>query len=147
MAVDFKILLDKRLDDVKRPPPKPSGTYYGQTKRYELAESREKKTPYVRYYAAVTSPGDDVDPEMLREIDLSKWEPYFDFYITPDAEWRLKEFLVSCLGEDACVGRTFTSTIPEALNCPIIMAITQRASKDGKDIFNDVSSVKGRAQG
>lgn len=141
-TVDFKQLLSKPLDDVKKPPPLPAGTYFGAITKWEFGESPEKKTPYVRFFFLLQSPGPDIDVNELTGVDLAKRSPRKDFYITPDAEWRLKEFIESAGASTA--GRSFASAIPDLQNRPVIIEVTQRSSKDGKDIYNDVGEVKGQ---
>lgn len=142
-TVDFRQLLSKPLDDVKKPPALPAGSYRGAITKFEYGQSKEKKTPYVRFFFLLQAPGADISPDQLDGIDLAKRSPRKDFYITPDAEWRLKEFLESCGVSTA--GRTFGSSIPDTLNLPVLIEMTQRNSPDGKEIYNDVGDVKGQA--
>ena len=139
MALDFKSLLGRSLDDVKKPSPVPAGTFYGVIQRYEFGETSEKKTPFVRFHIGLTAPGDDIDPELLIGVDLSKRALRKDFFLTPDAEYRLKDAL-NALGINT-TGRTFAETIPEVINAQVLVEVTQRPSKDGKDIFNDIGSL------
>ena len=143
MAVDFKKLLSKNMDEVERPRPLAPGTYYGRVSKFSVDVSKEKKTPYVRLLLAVTSAGDGVDLDSLNGVDLSKKQLRKDFYLTNDAEYRLKDFLKSCGIQVA--GRSFESTIPEAVNAPVIMEVTQRAATDGSgEFYNDVGLLKGQ---
>lgn len=130
---NFSELLSKPLDDVKRPPTLPAGTYHGFIKSYEPGESSEKKTPYVRFNFTVTSAGDDIDPRDLtgedgRPIDLSKKQLRRDFYMTADAEYRLKEFLESM--KIPTKGRTWASSLPETINQAVILDVIQRPNRD-----------------
>lgn len=140
---DFSQLLSKPLDDVKRPKVLPPGTYFGMVKSYELGESSEKKTPYVRINFALSHAGDDVDQAELTDIELGKRTPRTDFYLTPDADWRLKEFLESCHIDTK--GRTFQSTLPDCVNSPVIIDMVQRINQQRPTDppFNDIKSVKG----
>lgn len=140
---DFSTLLSKPLDSIKRPPPLPAGTYMGTIKSYEALESKEKKTPYIRFNLNLVSPGQDIDPNDLNGIDLSKRQLRRDFFLTPDAEYRLKEFLES-LGIDT-KGRTFQSTLPDSLNQAVQIEVVQRLNQDEPTAppFNDVKSVSG----
>lgn len=141
MALDFSKLLSKPADDIEKPKPLPAGTYNGSVAKYEFAESKEKKTPFVRFMLSVSSAGPDIEPESIEGIDLSKKQLRRDFYLTDDAMYRLKEFLES-LGISS-PGRAIGEMIPEALNCGVIIEVTQRSSQDGSEIYNDVGSVKG----
>ena len=141
MSVSFKDLLSKPLDEVKKPPPLPAGTWFGVIRKHEFELSREKKTPNVRFTFGMTGPGEDIDPSSLDGVDYLAKTVSKTFWLTPDAEYRLKEFL-----EDlniSTTGRTFFEALPETVNLSVMMEITQRSSKDGKDIFNDVNKVTG----
>lgn len=138
---NFSDLLSKPLDDVARPPALPAGTYYGAIKNYELLESSEKKTPFVRFNCSISHAGDEVDPSDLVGIDLNKKSLRVDFYLTPDAEWRLKEFL-EALGFDT-KGRTFASILPDTVNSPIMMDVISRPNTrtPTDPPFNEVRSA------
>jgi len=79
----------------------------------------------------------------MEGVDLSKRAPRTDFYVTQDSLWRIKEFLAS-MGLDTD-GRSLSEVIPEMVGGAVQLYITQRASADGQDIFNDVKSVRGTA--
>jgi hypothetical protein len=140
--VNFKDLLSKPLDNVERPKALPAGTFYGMVKSYELKESNEKKTPFVEFTLAVQSAGEDVDQADMEGVDLSKKSLRARFFITPDSEYRLKEFIGS-LGIPT-TGRSFGETLPETVSQPVMIDVTQRQSTDGQDIFNDVQRVRGQ---
>ena len=141
MAVDFKSLLSKPSDDITKPKPLPAGTYNGMVSKYEFGESKEKKTPYVRFFLTVHSAGEDIDPADIEGIDLTKKQLRRDFYLTDDALYRLKEFAVS-IGVEA-TGRSLGEMIPDCVNAQVLIAVTQRNSQDGSEIYNDVGDVKG----
>lgn len=144
---NFNELLQIPADSIKKPPTLPAGTYFGLIKGgaggkdYEFGESKEKKTPFVRYFLSLTEAGQDVDPGQLAEVDLTKKVLRKDFYLTPDSMFRLKDFIASTGVSTA--GRTLQEIIPEAVGKRVIIVITQRASQDGTDLFNDVGDVKG----
>lgn len=140
---DFANLLSKPLDEVKRPQAIPAGTYNAMIKSYEAAESKEKKTPYIRFHFTITGPGADVNAADLDGVDLSKKQLRRDFFITPDAEYRLKEFIESCHIDTR--GRTFQSTLPDMVNQPVLLEVVQRLNKDRPTDppFNDVADCKG----
>jgi len=143
MAVDFKKLLSKNMDESERPRPLPPGTYFGRVSKISYDVSKEKKTPYVRFLLSVTSAGDGVDEEALNGVDLSKKQLRKDFYMTQDADYRLKDFIKSCGIQVA--GRSFESTLPDTMNAPVIMEVTQRAAQDGSgEFYNDVGLLKGQ---
>jgi hypothetical protein len=143
MAVDFRKLLKKPLDEVKRPPALPAGTYHGVVAKYEFGESRDKKTPFIRFFFTITSADDSIDPGELAGIELAKKQQRRDFYLTDDALYRLKEFIASCGIETA--GHTTDELLADTLQAPVLMEITQRNSDDGETIYNDIAAVKGTA--
>jgi len=143
MAVNFKDLLSVKADDVKAPIPLPEGTYHGVVSSFEYGDNNKNKTPYVRFGLKVHNAGDDIDASELAEIDLSARKLSTDFYLTPDARFRLKDFLVS-LGLPT-EGRSFDELIPEAINQPVIIYVTQRFNPDKPEEppRNNIKSVKG----
>jgi|SRR6516165_6852787 hypothetical protein len=147
---NFSHLLDKPIDSVKRPPVKPPGTYFGNIESYKFDESKNEKTPYVRFTFNNLQPGPDIHPDQLKDqdgesIDFSRWKPTRDFYLTENALYRLKEFLESLRVPTS--GRSFTETIPESKGLPVILTVVQTPSnKPGSDdIYNNVSDAKGQA--
>jgi len=140
---DFSQLLSKPLDEVKRPTALPQGTYFGSVKSYELGESSEKKTPFVKVHFTLSHAGDDVDQTELNGVDLAKRQLNTSFYLTPDADWRLKEFLESCKIDTR--GRTFQSTLPDCINAPVMLDVVQRLnSRNPTDPpFSEVKTARG----
>lgn len=145
MSVNFKDLLSTKLDDVKAPSALPEGTYHGTISSFEYGDNNKNKTPYVRFALKFHSTSDDVDPKDLADIDLASRKLSTDFYLTPDARWRLKEFLVSLgLKTD---GGSFDELIPEAVGGSVIAYVTQRFNPERPDDppRNNIKSVKGEA--
>ena len=146
---DFTQLLSKPLNDVKRPPLLPSGSYYGVIRSWEPGESSQKKTPFVRFNVAMTHPADDVDTGEMksRGIDTSviaKKQMHQDFYITADAEYRLKEFYET-LGISDVESRTHQSCLPETLGKAVICDVTERPNREDPTApgFNEIRNMKG----
>lgn len=140
--VDFSKLLSKKVDDAKPLPPLPAGTYRGIVKKFEFGKSREKETPYVGFIIQFLSAEDDVDAAELTEIDLTKITKQANFYLTESSDYRLANFLKS-LGIKT-EGRSFSETIPEAVNGMVLVPVTQRLDKnDPTRIFNDVGDITG----
>lgn len=140
MAVDFKKILSKPADKVERPKALPAGTYFGNIDKYTFDESKQKKTPYIRFFVKVASPGPDVDAASLEGIDLSKKQLQKDFYLTDESLYRLTDFLAA-LGINI-TGRSIDECVPETKGMSVQVAVTQRAGGDeGKDIFNDIGSI------
>lgn len=147
MAVDFSKLLSKPLDDVKKPPALPAGTYYGFIKKYEFGDNNTNKTPYARFEIHLTEPGEGFDPadlELIRATDITKKAYRKDFFLTDEADWRLKAFIDSCGVQTA--GRTFAETVPELLNMQVqCEMILQNSQKNEKEQVNFLGDVAGRA--
>jgi hypothetical protein len=97
----------------------------------------------VRFGLKFHSASNDVDPKDLADIDLSARKMSTDFYLTPDARFRLKDFLES-LGLKTA-GSTFDELIPEAVGQSVIAYITQRFNPERPDDppRNNIKSVKG----
>lgn len=143
---DFKTLLQKPVTSAERPKPKAPGTYNGMVQRFEFGEAGEKKTPYVRYHINNVSPGPEVDMEenARNGIDLAKWSPYKDFYLTDDSIYRLREFIESC--KIPVDGRSFNETIPEVVGKPVQFEVVNTPSKKNPlDIFSNVGDISGAA--
>ena len=146
MTVDFKALINKPADKIKRPPVWPAGTYHGTIIRHEFGESSQKKTPFVSYKLKVNGPGEDVPQELLRDdegkpFDLSKKEFKKDFYLTPDAEYRVVEFAESCGLQKS--GHSLEDLILGVIGQPVLIQLIQKMSQDGISQFNDVGDIKG----
>lgn len=148
MAVDFSQLLSDKLDDVKRPPVKPAGTYNATIKEHKFDVSSKKGTPYVRFVFNNVTPGDDIDQDQLKDtdgntIDLSKWQPstrgLSDFYLTPESKFRLKEFIKAFNIETK--GRSFNEILPELRGMPVLLTVSMKASEDGENFFNNIEQV------
>jgi len=141
MAVDFSNLLTKPVDTIERPPVLPAGHYFGSVAKYEFGESSQKKTPYLRVHVQLHSPDADIDPESIAKIDLSKRTLRSDFFLTEDALYRLKDFLISC--EVKTEGRTLNEVIPEIINAQVKAQVTITPSQDGSDFYNNIKTLSG----
>lgn len=139
MAPNFRDLLSMPTDSVERPKPLPEGHYIAYIKAHEFGTSAKKNTPYVRFLFSIESGSDDVSADDLANIDLTRRELRRDFYITPNALYRLSDMLDAVLG--AQQGRSFDERIPDCRNAKVLIGVTQRQSEDGTDTFNDVTTV------
>ena len=131
--VDFSNLLSTSVDSVKRPPVKPPGTYLGTIAGYKFDTSSKKGTPFVRFEVSGVQPGEDIDQAQLEvdgeRIDMAKWKPGFDFYLTADAMFRLKEFIESF--NINAGGRSFNEVLPELKGMPVMFTATVHKSSVG----------------
>lgn len=122
LGTDFRNLLKgTNMDEVKRPPPLPGGTYHGQIVKYSYGKSKEKGTAFAQFEVQLTSAGPDVDQEELtsQNIDLSKKKMTIDFYLTPDSLYRVKEAMESCKIDTK--GKSLEETIPEMMGKSVIV--------------------------
>jgi hypothetical protein len=148
MAVNFKSMLDKPTTEAKRPPVLPAGTYYGTLVKWEPGESAQKKTPYIRFHAQLTGAGEDIDAEQMAEIDLSKKQMRMDFYMTPDAEFRIQEFMKSIGIVGVGEGRPYGEMLPECIGKDVIVNVTQQMNQQDptQPPFNNVQNMKGKSE-
>lgn len=137
--VDVRSLLSVPADDIKKPPLWPRGTYRGFIEKYDVGESREKKTPYIRIFFRIQQADASIPAEQLDGIDVTKRQFRKDLYITPDSMWRFKDFLEK-IGV-ATEGRQLDACLPEVVMKPVMVEIIQKASQDGTELFNDVGDV------
>jgi hypothetical protein len=141
MAPNFASLLNKPADDVKRPVTLPDGTYFGTIKSHELAESSQKKTPYVRYNVELTHAHDDTDTE---GEDPAGKKVRVDFYITDESTYRLIDFCGSC--GITTEGRSLGEIIPQPIGQTVMVDIVKKPSQnDPEQYFNEVRKCVGMA--
>lgn len=144
MAVRFSELLSKNTDNVERPKPYPAGHYYGKLGKFTLGDQNQNKTPYVRFPVTAVSPGEDIDPADLEGINLGKKQFRSDFFLTEDAEYRLKEFLKS-LGLNV-QGRSFGEILPETPGADVYFELTSQPSDREEGVFvNFITNITGVA--
>lgn len=155
MAQVFSDLLDVDAGSVRPPPLKPAGSYNATIHDYKFDKSKEKQTPFVRFTVSNMAPGGDIAAESLLHdakgdgdmvpMDLSKWHPTRDYFLTNDALYRLTEFLKS-LGL-TLQGRTIKSVLADSKGLPVIVNVTQETITNGQtgetNIVNRISDMKG----
>lgn len=144
MTVDLSKLLSRPVDDAKRPVPLPAGIYHGNIAKFSFDVSKEKKTPFCRFMVNTTSADKSIDPSLLADIDLSKKQLRKDFYLTPDSEYRLADFLHSCGISTA--GQSWGASIPNCVNAQVIITVIQKQNQnDPSEFFNEIGDIKGTA--
>lgn len=147
-SVNFGELLGVQVDSVERPKSFPVGHYEAVILGHELGQSSKKETPYARFNVKLISPLEDVDPELFEEAGglegLNARKPLYNtFYLTPDAIYRLREFLENAL-ELSCHGRAFDEVLPEATNCSVVAVIEhQTGDREGEVYMQIRECVKG----
>lgn len=139
LAADFDpaALLSKPLSDIKRPPPMATGSFvaiatnkeFGKTKPQDGSEG----TPFVSFEETLQEALPDVDADALKlALDgnpLSERKLKLDFYLTPNAVYRLKEF-----GENHCgVAESDAANLGELIELilgrPHVVVLSQQANK------------------
>lgn len=138
---NLRDLLSRPAEGFKAPPPLPSGTYYGVIKGSEYGESREKKTPFVRFHIGLMSPGNDIDPSMLQGIELGRRDQRIDFFLTEDATFRLVDFAKTC--NISVEGRTIGELVQElGLNVGVKVELVQVPGNNGQ-VYVNVKDIQG----
>lgn len=137
MSADFNAILATPADTVERPKPRPAGTYIAVIVGHEFDKSAQRGTPYCRFRYRLISPGDDIDPADLPD-NWNQRELRDDFYLTPDALFRLTEFLQNAVGLEIS-GRTLAELIPETTNQQVTVTLGHRPSQqDPSRIFENI---------
>lgn len=145
-GINFRDLLAKPADKIKRPMPLPAGTYRGVIKAKSFDVSRNKGTPFVRLTLQPTMAEADIAPEDLLEADgvtpinIAAKTLRIDMYLTDDAQYRVVE-LANSLGIPT-EGRSLGEIIEDFPNNNVIMSVTQSASTvNPEEIFNNVNKL------
>ena len=144
-ATNFKNLLRKNLDDVKKPEPVPEGSYRGKLLSYSMENSARKGTPYVRFQVGLREALEGVDTDELKEalqgaaLETKKLRK--DFYMTDEALYRLKDFFKSLSIE--IQGRSIEECLVDTKDQEVLVEVTKRPSEDGKEFYNDVKEMSG----
>lgn len=153
---DFKGLLSKKVDDVKRPPLLPHNTIFeGVVVDYQMTEAQtENKEPIARFNLKLTGPTEGVDPDDLKDeegnqIDVADRRMRAEFWLTDEQLYRLTEFVKSC-GIDTA-GRSIGECLPETKGAPVFVTVVQTPDKqkrneDGTPVtYNNVNKVVGQS--
>jgi hypothetical protein len=135
----FRELLAQPTDVVERPKPLATGHYIGEIRNHEFGTSRQKQTPFVRFILVPMEATSDVPEGANGDADLSKKELRKDYYITPNALYRLSDMLDATLGKQQ--GRSFDERIPETRGARVMFSVTQRENEDGTETYNDIGVI------
>jgi len=139
MSTNFAALLGQNVEAAERPKPLPMGTYTFVVKKHEFGESTQKKTPFVAFTVSPLALGADVDQALLPPNWTAK-EMTLNYYLTPDAMFRLREFLEH-LGIKIS-GRTFADAIPETMNQQFQGSVIHETStRDPNAVYANISST------
>jgi hypothetical protein len=152
MAVDFKELLAKPLDDVKAPPLAPAGTYFGTIKAFKFNQSRfeNEETGDRNWQARFTVVNIEAGPDILAlpgamdGIDLTSRTMYAELPLEGGNEYVTKQFLEECGIETT--GRGFGETIPLAVGQAVMFdgVHTPNKKDPSKPAFFNVRNLRKR---
>ena len=137
--MNFDDILNTQLDEVEKPKPIPVGTYTVRisAEAPKLEAVGEKQSPKLTIEAIPLIAGEDVDTELLALVpQWNERKLRLDFFLTPDSQWRFKEFAQHCgINTD---GRTLRDIIPELANAQVNVKVKHRTFKD--NIFAEAES-------
>lgn len=115
---NFESVLDKRVTDVEKPKPKPTGTYGAiitGTPEFRTMPNKQGGEDHkiVSFKIKAQYAGPDVDPDQLADVgsEVPSWPAFTHdiFYGTPEGEWALVQFLTNTLGIDPGEGKAAKS--------------------------------------
>lgn len=134
---DFRALLDQEVTTVERPKPLPAGNYVFNVGEYEFGKSAKKGTDFVTIKLTPIMAQEDVDAEELATAlgDKSLTDKGFkvDFYLTPDALWRLDEFLIEKLGMTEPMSRT--ARLEQLAGKQVVGQVSHTKSRNDENII------------
>lgn len=146
----FGSILDKPSTDVERPKPLPPGTYHcvvdGQPR---MDKSSKKGTEFVEFSLKPMSALDDVNEDDLQTAltsgdgsvkALSEKRIRATYYLTEDALWRLKKFLVNDLQIEEGK-KKIRQMVSEAMNRQVLAQVKHVPSDDGQSMFAQLAST------
>lgn len=139
MSNSFRELLGQATDAVERPRPLADGHYIGRISGHEFGLSRQKQTPFVRFILVPEEATADVDAEANNGMVLANRELRKDYFITPNALYRLSDMLDAVLGKET--GRSFDERIPETRDARVMIGVTHRSNEEGTETYNDVATL------
>jgi len=135
----FMDALNRKADDIEKPKPLPVGTYIGTVAGpAEIKEIGQNNTPAAIFQFNILSADADVDTEALTHAGGCQGKRLRQtFFLTEDALYRLKDFLVEICGIEAS-GRTVGEMLPDAVNRMVKMTVKHRPSPDGTQIYAEI---------
>jgi hypothetical protein len=140
MATDYREMLRQPTESLERPKPLPKGNFIATIGQHEFGTSRNKGTPYIRFPLAIAEACADVDPAAIEGIDLSRRELRRDYFITPNALYRLGDMVDAVLGKKP--GVNLDERLPDLRGSRVMVTVSQRASEqNSEEIYNDVDSI------
>ena len=147
--VDFTSILDKPLDSVEKPQPKPTGTYQAAVNgmpEMKTVNTKNGEKAVLAFSVKLISPLKDVDTDRLKAAgDLSDWLPFSkDFWVgTPEGDFALKRFLSEVLQVETA-GKSYREALAEAPGRQFAVEVKHRpyTNRDGQpDIASELGNT------
>lgn len=144
MRDSFEDLLDKPLDNFKKPPAMPEGNYIFQVTDFKFGKTTgEKKTNFVEFETTYVEAMPDVDADNLSTVldgnALTSKKSKLTFYLTADAMWRLSQFLHEHLGLPIASVR---DAIQAAKGNQFLGNVKQEISqRNPQDVYSNIAST------
>lgn len=143
MPANFQELLGVQVESVEPPVVFPPGPYAAVTGKYETGESSQKGTPFVRFPVKLLGPLDGVDMDQFEAAGglekLSTRSPLrLDFFLTPDAQHRLRKFLENSLQLN-CHNKTFDSVLPDSDGVQFVAVIGHQAGRNEGEVYMNIT--------
>jgi hypothetical protein len=140
---DFRSLLDAPVNEIERPKPLPAGNYVWTVGEHKFDKSRQKQTDFVQIELTPVMAQEDVDAQELSaalgDKSLGDFKKKVDFYLTPDAIWRLQEFLIEKLGFEK--GKTVSEMLGEMAGRQVVGQLShQPSAKDENVIYSNLTA-------
>lgn len=135
---DPQALLTKPLDEIKPPIQLPVGGYVGIATKREFDKAKnEKASPLVRFEVVATEPLPDVDEDAFALATdearggkkLADNPQRLEFWLTPDAVYRLKEFGEEHCGIDQSEASNLAELIELIIGRPFVFVLEQQPNK------------------
>lgn len=148
--VDFSKLASVQLDDVKRPPSPPAGTYYGIVTGIKFADSR--------FDNRETGKKDGALQVLIRPLEYAEGELPEGVSLQGKSFTR-EELVIDCNGASLpgqfytkqlldslgipTAGRCFSEAVADLVGCHVMFDLTARPDKNNPEtVYNDVRKLR-----
>ena len=150
---DLSAFLRPSANSTLPPPVLPQEVYPAVITRYELGQSQNNQTPYIRFGVTLLDwsarvPDKDrfqqgSNGEMI-PIDISKRQLRKDFFLTPAAYWRLEKFLTD-MGESVTVdedgNKDFETPISKMTGAKVGVEVQRIVARGSQELINVVGEI------
>jgi hypothetical protein len=142
MPENFQDILNKPIDQIEAPKALPMGTYLclvdGQPEQTTIGKNN---TPCINFNLKPVQAVKVDDAELQKVLNgkaLQDMKIRHRLFVTADAAYRLKSFLIDTLGIDP---KPIIQMLPESMGKQLYVDLGHRSSDDGTQIFNDVKGT------